>query len=92
MVPYQAANDHFLVRTHVDFKPHRCPVCGKSFKRPQDLKKHHKTHADENSTGQTGNGHGPNGNPGSDSANGYGPMNGNGGGSVGGGGGGGGGE
>lgn len=28
-------------------KPHRCEFCGKSFKRPQDLKKHVKTHADD---------------------------------------------
>lgn len=28
-------------------KPHKCDFCGKSFKRPQDLKKHVKTHADD---------------------------------------------
>lgn len=28
-------------------KPHKCEFCGKSFKRPQDLKKHVKTHADD---------------------------------------------
>ncbi|EGY18651.1 pH-response transcription factor pacC/RIM101 [Verticillium dahliae VdLs.17] len=27
--------------------PHKCEFCGKSFKRPQDLKKHVKTHADD---------------------------------------------
>lgn len=28
-------------------KPHKCDFCGKAFKRPQDLKKHVKTHADD---------------------------------------------
>jgi len=32
---------------HVPLKPHKCDFCQKSFKRPQDLKKHVKTHADE---------------------------------------------
>jgi hypothetical protein len=32
---------------HVPLKPHKCEFCGKSFKRPQDLKKHVKTHADD---------------------------------------------
>jgi hypothetical protein len=31
----------------VPLKPHKCDFCGKSFKRPQDLKKHVKTHADD---------------------------------------------
>ncbi|KAG7410181.1 pH-response transcription factor pacC/RIM101 [Fusarium oxysporum f. sp. raphani] len=31
---------HILV--HVALKPHKCKFCGKSFKRPQDLKKHAK--------------------------------------------------
>ncbi|MCJ1432187.1 hypothetical protein MMC27_001543 [Xylographa pallens] len=41
--------DHITshVRVHVPLKPHKCDFCGKSFKRPQDLKKHVKTHADE---------------------------------------------
>ncbi|MCJ1401164.1 hypothetical protein MMC11_004376 [Xylographa trunciseda] len=41
--------DHITshVRVHVPLKPHKCEFCGKSFKRPQDLKKHVKTHADE---------------------------------------------
>ena len=38
--------DHITshVRVHVPLKPHECEQCGKSFKRPQDLKKHSKTH------------------------------------------------
>ncbi|KAF2091541.1 hypothetical protein K490DRAFT_32951 [Saccharata proteae CBS 121410] len=41
--------DHITshIRVHVPLKPHKCPTCDKSFKRPQDLKKHQKTHADE---------------------------------------------
>ncbi|KAI0481092.1 hypothetical protein GGR56DRAFT_688558 [Xylariaceae sp. FL0804] len=41
--------DHITshIRVHVPLKPHKCDVCGKSFKRPQDLKKHVKTHADD---------------------------------------------
>jgi hypothetical protein len=31
----------------VPLKPHKCDFCGKAFKRPQDLKKHVKTHADD---------------------------------------------
>ncbi|KAF4587769.1 pH-response transcription factor [Ophiocordyceps camponoti-floridani] len=40
--------DHITshIRVHVPLKPHKCEFCGKSFKRPQDLKKHVKTHAD----------------------------------------------
>src|SRR4051812_1520201 len=38
--------DHLTshLRVHVPFKPHTCTTCGKSFKRPQDLKKHYKIH------------------------------------------------
>ncbi|KAK1055493.1 hypothetical protein LTR74_015633 [Friedmanniomyces endolithicus] len=56
--------DHITshIRVHVPLKPHKCDFCGKSFKRPQDLKKHVKTHADDsvlpNSPGQGGNGRG----------------------------------
>ncbi|KAI9889112.1 MAG: hypothetical protein M1814_005773 [Vezdaea aestivalis] len=34
--------DHITshIRVHVPLKPHKCDFCGKSFKRPQDLKKH----------------------------------------------------
>ncbi|KAF2224277.1 hypothetical protein BDZ85DRAFT_260670 [Elsinoe ampelina] len=41
--------DHITshMRVHVPLKPHKCEFCGKSFKRPQDLKKHVKTHADD---------------------------------------------
>jgi hypothetical protein len=41
--------DHITshIRVHVNLKPHKCEFCGKSFKRPQDLKKHVKTHADD---------------------------------------------
>ena len=38
--------DHITshIRVHVPLKPHGCDYCGKSFKRPQDLKKHSRTH------------------------------------------------
>lgn len=41
--------DHITshVRVHVPLKPFKCEFCKKSFKRPQDLKKHVKTHAQE---------------------------------------------
>lgn len=41
--------DHITshIRVHVPLKPHKCDFCGKTFKRPQDLKKHVKTHADD---------------------------------------------
>jgi hypothetical protein len=32
---------------HTPLKPHICEVCQKSFKRPQDLKKHEKIHTEE---------------------------------------------
>lgn len=42
--------DHITshLRVHVPLKPHRCGFCKKAFKRPQDLKKHEKTHIEEN--------------------------------------------
>ncbi|KAK9461955.1 uncharacterized protein V1516DRAFT_673389 [Lipomyces oligophaga] len=41
--------DHITshLRVHVPLKPHHCDFCSKQFKRPQDLKKHVKTHADD---------------------------------------------
>ncbi|KAF2176048.1 hypothetical protein K469DRAFT_608647 [Zopfia rhizophila CBS 207.26] len=41
--------DHLTshIRVHVPLKPHKCDFCGKAFKRPQDRKKHVKTHADD---------------------------------------------
>lgn len=41
--------DHITshIRVHVPLKPHKCEFCGKSFKRPQDLKKHVKVGAPE---------------------------------------------
>lgn len=43
--------DHITshLRVHVPLKPFGCQSCGKKFKRPQDLKKHMKTHADDSS-------------------------------------------
>ncbi|KAA8911888.1 hypothetical protein TRICI_003681 [Trichomonascus ciferrii] len=41
--------DHITshIRVHVPLKPYKCQSCNKSFKRPQDLKKHVKTHAED---------------------------------------------
>lgn len=41
--------DHITshLRVHTPLKPHPCSVCGKTFKRPQDLKKHERIHTTE---------------------------------------------
>ncbi|EIN14023.1 hypothetical protein PUNSTDRAFT_16975, partial [Punctularia strigosozonata HHB-11173 SS5] len=41
-----AKRDHITshLRVHTPLKPHTCDICSKSFKRPQDLKKHEKIH------------------------------------------------
>ncbi|KAK0567390.1 hypothetical protein OC844_000280 [Tilletia horrida] len=41
-----AKRDHITshLRVHIPLKPHLCPICSKSFKRPQDLKKHERIH------------------------------------------------
>lgn len=45
-----AKRDHITshLRVHVASKPHQCRHCKKGFKRPQDLKKHEKTHDNHN--------------------------------------------
>uniref|UniRef100_D8PS93 Expressed protein n=1 Tax=Schizophyllum commune (strain H4-8 / FGSC 9210) TaxID=578458 RepID=D8PS93_SCHCM len=44
-----AKRDHITshMRVHTPLKPHICEICKKSFKRPQDLKKHEKIHTEE---------------------------------------------
>jgi hypothetical protein len=44
-----AKRDHITshIRVHMPLKPHQCSVCEKTFKRPQDLKKHEKIHTEE---------------------------------------------
>ncbi|KDN53320.1 hypothetical protein K437DRAFT_217718, partial [Tilletiaria anomala UBC 951] len=41
-----AKRDHITshLRVHTPLKPHSCDSCGKTFKRPQDLKKHERIH------------------------------------------------
>ncbi|KAI0034144.1 hypothetical protein K488DRAFT_37650, partial [Vararia minispora EC-137] len=41
-----AKRDHITshLRVHTPLKPHACEICKKTFKRPQDLKKHEKIH------------------------------------------------
>lgn len=38
---------HVLYTVHTPLKPHACGICNKTFKRPQDLKKHEKIHTEE---------------------------------------------
>ncbi|TIA89548.1 hypothetical protein E3P99_01994 [Wallemia hederae] len=38
------------IRVHVPLKPHKCTECSKQFKRPQDLKKHEKTHINDSTS------------------------------------------
>jgi hypothetical protein len=44
-----AKRDHITshLRVHTPLKPHVCEICKKTFKRPQDLKKHEKIHTEE---------------------------------------------
>ena len=44
-----AKRDHITshLRVHTPLKPHSCEVCGKTFKRPQDLKKHERIHTEQ---------------------------------------------
>ncbi|KAF9513041.1 hypothetical protein BS47DRAFT_1344759 [Hydnum rufescens UP504] len=44
-----AKRDHITshLRVHTPLKPHVCEICNKTFKRPQDLKKHEKIHTQE---------------------------------------------
>ncbi|KAI7870375.1 hypothetical protein BDF14DRAFT_1685378, partial [Spinellus fusiger] len=41
-----AKRDHLIshLRVHLPLKSHPCNICTKSFKRPQDLKKHERIH------------------------------------------------
>lgn len=48
--------DHITshIRVHVPLKPFHCSVCPKSFKRPQDLKKHLRIHSEEHARRKRG--------------------------------------
>ncbi|CDZ96757.1 transcription factor [Phaffia rhodozyma] len=47
-----AKRDHITshLRVHTPLKPHSCAICNKTFKRPQDLKKHERIHTQEHHT------------------------------------------
>ncbi|PWN26968.1 hypothetical protein BDZ90DRAFT_279907 [Jaminaea rosea] len=44
-----AKRDHITshIRVHTPLKPHSCGTCGKTFKRPQDLRKHERIHTED---------------------------------------------
>ncbi|EPQ29015.1 uncharacterized protein PFL1_03305 [Pseudozyma flocculosa PF-1] len=44
-----AKRDHITshLRVHTPLKPHSCDICNKTFKRPQDLKKHERIHTEQ---------------------------------------------
>jgi hypothetical protein len=44
---FQSHGFHTNTSVHTPLKPHPCSVCGKTFKRPQDLKKHERIHTQE---------------------------------------------
>ncbi|KAG0003291.1 hypothetical protein BGZ79_001201 [Entomortierella chlamydospora] len=54
-VPTFAKRDHITshLRVHIASKPFACEICKKGFKRPQDLKKHEKTHQDNPASAAT---------------------------------------